>query len=97
LTRDGKPVVQTTTLKIAGMSCGVCVRHVTRALDGMTGVVHVDVDIQTHQATVEHLPAWVDETSLISAVTDAGYSARIGARDVETGPMESPRCCGSAV
>ena len=33
--------VQTTRLSIDGMSCGACVRHVTRALDGLTGVVHV--------------------------------------------------------
>ena len=45
-------MVQTTTLRIAGMSCGACVRHVTRALDGITGVVHVDVDLQRGQAVV---------------------------------------------
>ena len=38
-------MAQTTTLRIAGMSCGACVRHVTRAIEGMNGVVHVDVDL----------------------------------------------------
>jgi cation transport ATPase len=54
-----EPEVRTTTLSIAGMSCGACVRHVTKALDGMTGVVHVDVDLRANQASVEHLPSFV--------------------------------------
>ena len=52
----GEGMAQTATLRIAGMSCGACVRHVTRAIEGMNGVVHVDVDLQTNQAVVEHLP-----------------------------------------
>jgi copper chaperone CopZ len=79
---SNEPEVQTTVLAIAGMSCGACVRHVTRALDGMTGVVHVTVDLQTNEAAVEHLPAFVDAPSLIAAVRDAGYEARV-ARTVD--------------
>ena len=85
--------VQTTTLRIAGMSCGACVRHVTRAVDGMTGVVHVEVDLQTGQAVVEHLPESVDETALIAAVTDAGYSVSAIDRDVYTDRDDAGRCC----
>lgn len=59
------------------MSCGACVRHVTRALEGMSGVVHVEVDLRANQATVEHLPALVDVIALIAAIHDAGYSARV--------------------
>ena len=95
--------VRTTTLAIAGMSCGACVRHVARALDGMTGVVHVKVDLPTAQAAVEHLPAFVDAASLIAAIRDAGYVAR----EVQTGGDTDPTlvaeasadcgcgCCGS--
>lgn len=68
---------RTTTLSVAGMSCGACARHVTRALEGMTDVVHVDVDLQTNEARVEHLPASVDAVALIAAVRDAGYHARL--------------------
>jgi copper chaperone CopZ len=69
--------VKTTTMSIGGMSCGACVRHVTRALDGMMGVVHVSVDLPRNQATVEHLPAYADAVALINAVRDAGYHARL--------------------
>ena len=86
-------MVQTTTLRIAGMSCGACVRHVTRAVDGMTGVVHVDVDLQKGQAVVEHLPDSVNETALVAAITDAGYSASAIDRDVYTDRDDAGRCC----
>ena len=75
-------MVQTTTLSIGGMSCAVCIRHVSRALDGMIGVVNVDVDLQRRQAVIEHLPDWVDEAALIAAIKDAGYPSRVIARDV---------------
>ena len=64
------------TFRIGGMSCGACARHVTRALDGMTGVVHAEVDFPKSEATVEHLPAFTDETAIIAAIRDAGYTAR---------------------
>ena len=48
--------LQTTTLSIDGMSCGACVPHVTKALEGLSGVVHVHVDLRRNQASVEHMP-----------------------------------------
>ena len=74
-------MVQTTTLSIAGMSCGACARHVSRALEGMTGVVRVTVDLSSDRATVEHLPDRVDAASLVAAIRDAGYDARVRSAD----------------
>ena len=88
-------VVQTTTFRIGGMSCGACVRHVARAIDGLTGVVHVDVDLEKNLAVVEHLPDWVDEPGLIAAITDAGYAASAIDRDVYTDRNGPRSCCGS--
>ena len=86
-------MVQTTTLRVGGMSCGACVRHVRRAIEGMNGVVHVDIEFQANQAVVEHLPDRVDETALIAAITDAGYSASAIDRDVYTDRDDAGRCC----
>jgi Cu+-exporting ATPase len=69
--------IQTTTLRVTGMSCGACARHVTKALDGLTGVVHVRVDLKSGETVVEHLPAHVDVTALVAAIRDAGYEARV--------------------
>ena len=95
------PGVRVTTLRIAGMSCGACVRHVTRALDGMTGVVHAQVDLRTNEAIVEHLPGYVDAEALIAAVRDAGYEAGIARTvddlDVMARRPEASSACGVVV
>lgn len=70
-------MIHTTTLAVGGMSCDACVRRITRALDGMRGVVYVDVDLDRAVATVEHLPGQTDAMALVAAVRDAGYPARI--------------------
>lgn len=98
-----EPEVRTTTLAISGMSCGSCVRHVASALDGLVGVVHVNVDLRTNEASVEHLPAFVDAASLIAAVRDAGYAARVvdAVEDTDTTLVPDASaacgcgCCGS--
>jgi copper chaperone CopZ len=100
---SNEPEVRTTTLAISGMSCGSCVRHVASALDGLTGVVHVNVDLRTNEASVEHLPAFVDAASLIAAVRDAGYAARVleAVKDADTTLVPDASaacgcgCCGS--
>lgn len=101
--QSNEPEVRTTTLGISGMSCGACVRHVTMALDGITGVVHVDVDLRANEASVEHLPQFVDAASLIAAIRDAGYAARVVDTIDDTDPkLATPTsascgcgCCGS--
>tara|TARA_B100001123_G_scaffold372610_1_gene436636 strand:- start:584 stop:796 length:213 start_codon:yes stop_codon:yes gene_type:complete len=40
-------------LSIDGMSCENCVRHVCEALEGMSGVVQVSVDLEKGEAEVE--------------------------------------------
>jgi copper chaperone len=101
-----EPEVRTTTLTIAGMSCGACVRHVATALEDMAGNVHVDVDLRKNEATIEHLPAFVDDIALIAAVRDAGYSGRvtrtINDADRDRGQSAQPSscvcgCCGDSL
>ena len=75
--RANTPRVHTTRLSIVGMSCGACVHHVTTALNGLTGVVHVDVDLPKNEAAVDHLLDQLNETGLIEAITDAGYHASV--------------------
>lgn len=75
--RHEESAVATTTLAVRGMTCGTCERHVLKALDGMTGVIHVDVAVQNGRTTIEHLPALVDSASLAAAVRDAGYEVRV--------------------
>ena len=59
------------------MSCEGCGRQVVTALNALEGVVHARVDLQKDQAIVEHLAAYSDAPALVTAVHNAGYSARV--------------------
>ncbi|MEG1895260.1 MAG: heavy metal translocating P-type ATPase, partial [Oscillospiraceae bacterium] len=58
-------------LKIEGMMCGHCVKHVQAALDGIEGVT-ATVDLEKNQATVTSKTA-IDTDLLVAAVKNAGY------------------------
>ncbi|HZS59307.1 MAG TPA: heavy-metal-associated domain-containing protein [Gemmatimonadaceae bacterium] len=101
--RTNSPPVHTTRLSIVGMSCGACVRHVTKALNGVTGVVHIDVDLAKNEAVVVHLLGRVDEAGLIAAISETGYQAgvlasRVGHDELVSEPAPARRstgcCCG---
>jgi copper ion binding protein len=61
-----------TTLKIEGMSCDHCVRHVKEALEGIAGVASASVSLTENAAQVEHGEA-VSLDALKAAVVEAGY------------------------
>ena len=69
-----------TTLRITGMSCNNCIRHVGEALRGVAGVSRADVALGG--AEVVH-----DETAtlaqLVTAVESAGY-------EVSRSPADPP-------
>jgi copper chaperone CopZ len=64
-----------TTLRITGMTCNGCVKHVDAALRGLPGVLAVQVNLPEGRAEVSHDPQQSPVTSLIAAVVDAGYEA----------------------
>lgn len=59
-------------LMIEGMMCQNCVKHVTHALEGISGESHVQVSLEDKKATVE-VPESVTNETLKAAVTEAGY------------------------
>jgi len=63
-----------TTLKITGMSCEHCVKHVKEALEAVSGVRKAKVDLKKAVAVVDHADG-VEAAALIAAVTEAGYGA----------------------
>ena len=98
-----RETVQITRFSVGGLSCGACVRHITRALEGMSGVIHVDVDLQKNEAEVRHLAHDVDEASLVATIRDAGYQPKVLGSQTEPTAMVARRaparrsagcCCG---
>ena len=65
-----------TILKIEGMSCEHCVRHVKSALLELDGVTNAEIRLEEGAAAVEHT-ADLSPGDMIAAVTDAGYTARL--------------------
>jgi copper ion binding protein len=60
-------------LKIEGMSCQMCVKHVTEALEGIAGVENVQVQLKKGQAKLRYDPDKADMSEFKSAVAEAGY------------------------
>ncbi|MBV9866149.1 MAG: heavy-metal-associated domain-containing protein [Abitibacteriaceae bacterium] len=67
--------METTQLKITGMSCDVCVQHVTKALQNVPGVQQVQVNLQAGTATVQHEGA--QPQAMTEAVDEEGYEAQV--------------------
>ena len=62
-----------TKLKIEGMSCQMCVKHVTKALSGISGVTDVEVSLDEAQAVVRYDSDQAGMAAFKAAVDEAGY------------------------
>jgi Cu+-exporting ATPase len=65
----------TSLLKITGMTCQNCARHVREALQEVPGVEYAEVDLDAGQAHVKAKGAGPDTSALVGAVSRAGYAA----------------------
>ena len=61
------------TFNVKGMSCQMCVKHVTKALQDIDGVSEVVVSLDENTAKVVYDPAVVGLSQFEVAVADAGY------------------------
>ena len=68
-------IEQTTTFKVANMTCALCPITVRKAMEKVDGVKSVAVDLGAKTATVTYNPAIASPTSIGAASTDAGYPA----------------------
>ena len=69
--------MQTITLNIEGMTCGSCVKSVTRILEGVNGVTKAEASLEHKNAVVEFDPALTSPAALIEAVEDGGFDAAL--------------------
>lgn len=59
-------------LSVEGMMCQNCVKHVTKALEGIEGASQVEVNLEAKTARVT-VPEQITDAILTNAVTEAGY------------------------
>ena len=62
-------------LEVKGMTCGNCVKRVTKIISGFDGVSDVAVDLQRMEATFESDPRVTDAGKVVQAINDFGYTA----------------------
>src|SRR5690349_11622856 len=81
---------RTTKLKISGMTCNNCARHVGEALRGVPGVQIAEVQLDENAATVRWKNGQGDARQLIAAVEEAGYKASVRTEDEKGASKWSP-------
>lgn len=69
--------MQTLIFNIGGMTCGGCVKSVTRILENTAGVAKAEVSLENQNAVIEFNPAKTDAAALIKAVEDGGFDASL--------------------
>jgi copper chaperone len=67
--------MESTVLKVGGMSCGGCVKSVTSVLQALPGVAKADVSLEKGEATVEFEAGRVTREAMLKAIDDAGFEA----------------------
>ena len=67
--------METTTIKVKGMTCGGCVASVERVLRELEGVGNVSVSLESEEAKVEFDSTRIKPEALRAAIEDAGYDA----------------------
>jgi copper chaperone len=68
-------MMETTILKVKGMSCGGCVKSVTGVLTALPGVAKADVSLEKGEARVEYDQGRVTREQMAGAIEDAGFEA----------------------
>jgi copper chaperone CopZ len=79
--------MQQTTIAIAGMSCGGCVRTVGKALGAVAGA-RVE-DVTAGSATVSYVASRTNPAALAHSVRDAGYRPLTAAIPVAAVPASA--------
>lgn len=68
----------TIKLNITGMTCEMCVKHVTNALANVPGVTSVDVSLANREALVTFdKGVRPDAHALLESISEEGYSGEI--------------------
>ncbi len=84
--------MQRERLAVGGMHCASCAESIADAVGTVDGVVDVDVNYATDEATVEYDPGRTSLAAVYDAVERAGYEPRRERRTVEIAGMHCASC-----
>ncbi|MDR3541681.1 MAG: heavy metal translocating P-type ATPase [Desulfosporosinus sp.] len=69
--------LEQTEISVYGMTCGNCVRHVTKTLEKLQGLENIRVSLTDSKAYFSQKSSRVGMDDVIQAIKEAGYSTRI--------------------
>lgn len=78
-------------LNVQGMTCGSCVKHVTKAIESLGGVESVHVDLQSGRVQVSRATNQSDD--LIHALDEEGYPSSLDL-DEQSSPVAEKKSGG---
>ncbi len=67
--------MESSVIKVGGMSCQGCVRNITGVLTALPGVAMAEVSLEAAEARVSFDPQIVARGALVAAIEDAGFDA----------------------
>jgi len=67
--------METSVIKVGGMSCQGCVRNITGVLTAVPGVATAEVSLEAGEARVVFDLQVVVRGALVAAIEDAGFDA----------------------
>ena len=86
---------KTVKLKITGMTCSGCSNHVTQTLEGVKGVLKVDLEYPDDVATIEYDATTTKKEDLIAAVEKINYKAAV-VKDKSTASTSKSKSCAAS-
>ncbi|WP_027457924.1 heavy-metal-associated domain-containing protein [Dechloromonas agitata] len=67
--------MESTVIKIGGMSCQGCVKNISGVLGALPGVASAEVSLDAAEAQVAFDPQVIARAALLEAIEDAGFDA----------------------
>ena len=88
---DKEVLVDIINLAVSGMTCISCVKHVEKALNSITGVEKVSVDLASGLVSIEgNLPQGA--SVLVDALNEEGYPATVSPKELVKTQAKSNSC-----
>lgn len=87
--------MHTQKISVTGMTCGGCVRTLSRTLRGIDGVEEANVSLASASATVQFDDQRISLHELEQAVARAGYS--VSSNSAEASSADRRGCCSGAL
>jgi Cu+-exporting ATPase len=76
--------MNSTTIKISGMSCSNCAVRIEKGVDALNGVEYATVNFATEELTVEYDPETISVDAIIDCLKDLGF---VGVKPAEPGEI----------